>query len=375
MVEKSSVIVPVEWSEFIYSIVNVLDSDIPVHLKILRPIHNQQIPSNGILGETQSQTGALKPVEIPVPHYYAQSIRFLVSQLKTLKSGQKIVVIPYKKTNLCVFCGQNKLSKEHIIPRWLLSHFQGHEFTPTTMIATDLEEFNMLEAIKTPISEAHKTKAITSGVVCEDCNSGWMAQLENEVKNIFTAENGTLSQTLNVDGDVAEKITRWLLKMALLFSYELAGSNAEIFPKDFYAGIKDGALPLGIATEIGKLPSKGLNFEFSTRPIGYLLENLSVQDAKQISEGYFCFCLQIGEVVFRLSHLPYDHVLQRVGDRKIGEMNLCYTNMANIAYIESDAAEQTLDALDKSRVDSFYLIAKSLFLSDKLEYMDATLDG
>src|SRR5260370_24266136 len=85
--------------------------------------------------------------------------------------------------NSCLFCGANGegvLTKEHVIPQWLLKHldlpaddqlFQG--------VASSVTE----TLVESP--RIHSTFNFVQGHVCEECNTGWMSRLEGVAKPVL----------------------------------------------------------------------------------------------------------------------------------------------------------------------------------------------
>lgn len=94
----------------------------------------------------------------------------------------------------CPFCGQPARTKEHVWPQWLRSfapymimssgrqgqRFQQTEYVPHRGALVSRQQY-VAEFLPNVVAD-----------VCADCNSGWMAALENEVKSL-------LGPTMDVD--------------------------------------------------------------------------------------------------------------------------------------------------------------------------------
>lgn len=74
----------------------------------------------------------------------------------------------------CVFCHKNrKLTKEHILPNWLSELYPKRLMINNQFVGGNNQEW------PSRIFQ-HKAK-----IVCEECNGGWMSNLENRVKPII----------------------------------------------------------------------------------------------------------------------------------------------------------------------------------------------
>lgn len=81
-----------------------------------------------------------------------------------------------KDKQTCVFCGSNKkLTREHVLPDWLCDLYPKETMITNQFIGKSQKEW------PSKIFQ-HKAK-----VVCADCNNGWMASLEGEVKPLLTS--------------------------------------------------------------------------------------------------------------------------------------------------------------------------------------------
>lgn len=106
----------------------------------------------------------------------------------------------------CVFCGGRPLSKEHVLPRWLRDHLDY--LTETQVWATDSEGvLTSVDSIPIPPGE-RVVKA-----VCVRCNSGWMAQLEGDVRPALVPLIRGRRRTTRLQ---AAMVARWAMKTAMM---------------------------------------------------------------------------------------------------------------------------------------------------------------
>ena len=72
----------------------------------------------------------------------------------------------------CLFCGKNNnLTKEHVIPQWLQKEQN-----------IGMDHLLMLNGSNNIVNDVRKFNfnSLTEGRVCQECNNGWMSQLEVE---------------------------------------------------------------------------------------------------------------------------------------------------------------------------------------------------
>lgn len=121
--------------------------------------------------------------------------------------------------NICIYCGNEGSSKEHVWPRWIRKHaatvmkvspanFQTYSFTSEHI---GKEPEHRLR------KEGHSRLSLTIQHPCEDCNTGWMHDLEDAsipiVKPMIEGRKTRLSaQELRI-------LRAWATKTALHFLY------------------------------------------------------------------------------------------------------------------------------------------------------------
>jgi hypothetical protein len=115
----------------------------------------------------------------------------------------------------CIFCGSvGKLSKEHVVPRWIGSAFPSsergvlHRFAWARGEAESDSPISSLDFDAPPFTWQAR-------VVCAECNNGWMSSLEARAKDLLIPMMRGEAQTL--DQDAQRLIAIWATKTALVF--------------------------------------------------------------------------------------------------------------------------------------------------------------
>jgi len=107
----------------------------------------------------------------------------------------------------CFFCARDaKLTREHVIPRWLRKPLGD-----TPRWEMDMWYRTELEMEKSPPLWRRRTDQILRRV-CGDCNSGWMSNLEVEVRPLL--EPLIAGEVLVVSSSDQDLLRRWALKTA-----------------------------------------------------------------------------------------------------------------------------------------------------------------
>ena len=146
----------------------------------------------------------------------------------------------------CVFCGERRArGKEHMIPRWLqiymggsmADHYMGSHMTLTPAI--------------TRVSRRDQPgESVVFGHVCQNCNGGWMNELEvlasRLLKDVIT--NG--SSAAMWGQEECALVARWGFKTAAMIN---AGSNyRRIIPPEHFRYFHDEqTLPPGVMVDVG----------------------------------------------------------------------------------------------------------------------------
>lgn len=122
------------------------------------------------------------------------------------------------------------MTREHVIPRWthdidaIAGSYAVNRPSAGKLrrLAGSTVEVRKNGVVVGPVRRYAKQKAIhpvhTTTAVCNTCNSGWMATLEDQVKpHLFPLINGT---TVVIPSAASETLIRWAVKTAIAFEQD-----------------------------------------------------------------------------------------------------------------------------------------------------------
>jgi hypothetical protein len=144
----------------------------------------------------------------------------------------------------CVFCGQSGSSEEHVFAKWLSEVMPGEGYFRSGGTPPRREKESRLISI-------------TNRATCEDCNSGWMSRMEQDVEPLIAP--AIQGQPVTWESDEEQTIVAaWAFKTALM----LDASHAEPYvPADHYRYLYEHRQPPPLTTiRVGKLaflPERG----------------------------------------------------------------------------------------------------------------------
>src|SRR5689334_20907656 len=116
----------------------------------------------------------------------------------------------------CLFCtkkGAGILSKEHVIPRWLLNHL---DLPQRDKLFQGVCSSNTNELITSP--RIHSTFNFVQGHVCQDCNNGWMSRLEAVAKPLLIPLIDGHGKIEDLSTTESAIIAKWTAKTAYMHS-------------------------------------------------------------------------------------------------------------------------------------------------------------
>src|ERR1700733_4702477 len=108
-----------------------------------------------------------------------------------------------KRTGRCLFCGDENLSREHTIAKWLRKtlEIQGP----------------VLEHAEIGPPRRWDTLALVLPDVCEGCNNGWLRRTEERARPVLTPMFfGKYAMQLSAEHQA--KLSRWAVKTSLLIA-------------------------------------------------------------------------------------------------------------------------------------------------------------
>lgn len=145
----------------------------------------------------------------------------------------------------CVWCGHRlagSRAKEHVVPDWLLRHLNvGSETVEATIAATADE--NVVSVRR------HMLDAMREGRVCEECNCGWMSDLEQAAKPVLVPVIDGRRSVLTLSASERRLVARWAAKTAFMLNSSSDQSDMGMHvPDDHFTLLRThpDALPSGV---------------------------------------------------------------------------------------------------------------------------------
>ncbi|MFD5711316.1 hypothetical protein ACFWHW_13115 [Streptomyces pharetrae] len=134
---------------------------------------------------------------------------------------------------VCVFCGGTPLTKEHVLPRWLKVALdptvRRHQYV---RLSVDTVRHHQAP----PLNEQVK-------VVCSECNSGWMNQLEENVRRFLP--DLIRGNPCDLDAEAQRALAAWSLKTMLMFQHTHPAGVRGVIPTGDFKEFHDGREPTG----------------------------------------------------------------------------------------------------------------------------------
>lgn len=114
-----------------------------------------------------------------------------------------------------MFCGGRPLTNEHVWPDWIGRLFFGYEPGGRAPLSAHRVSSSVgSERNRQWTAPSFTTKA---KIVCDDCNHGWMSELENAAEPILTPM--LQGKRLILDDEAQTIVARWLTKTAMMFQH------------------------------------------------------------------------------------------------------------------------------------------------------------
>ncbi|MBG1269662.1 hypothetical protein [Nostoc sp. WHI] len=130
-----------------------------------------------------------------------------------------------------------------------------------------------------------------------------------------------------------------LLKTSLLLINKT--TYHQVFSLNQYKNIKEGCIPNGVTVEVAYSESYTLNF-VSTYRVNKLIpvrfKNISLTQAKELTDSFFMVSIQIGRLIFRVSYLPPNSLIMREMCLKTTET--LYPWKSNLPFYKVDTSEE-----------------------------------
>lgn len=205
----------------------------------------------------------------------------------------------------CVFCdsllSKDNRSKEHVIPQWLLDYLEIRE--------EKIKPTHFSSEGQTISIRSHTLEGLLAGQVCENCNGGWMSQLEQKaipiLKPLIKAEKSV------VELSEAERqiLGRWTAKTA--YTLNSCSNYLKNIPSNHFKHIRNKAdtLPFKVSTFGQQHHGERAFYWFQSAAFNLYgapgeIEKL-INDLKQNS---YKISFQFGKLMLLISYLPTDTV-------------------------------------------------------------------
>jgi len=201
----------------------------------------------------------------------------------------------------CAFCGETKArrTREHIFPRWMLDEF-GWDKDYVTPTHFDVDG-NVVS------DRWRQMNRFIAGPVCEDCNCGWMADLEGQNQRLVTElARGELDLD-DIEDDVALGLARWSFKTAL--TLHMAANWRRVVPPDHYRYVWENAssLPEGVHV-VGRVVHFDVDefgwYESTSWWIQQEARVLSAEELTAIHKRAYKVTLQLSDLLLNVAFNP-----------------------------------------------------------------------
>jgi hypothetical protein len=190
---------------------------------------------------------------------------------------------------VCLFCGGRPVTLEHAVPEWLLREL-GTFGSEGRMQAW----FGPAEASREWVGSEIKAKA-----VCNDCNHGWMSQLETAAIPIIKPLLADLS--FPVDRQQQRTLSLWVVKTAIAVEASAPKQHESVYSKEQRDRLRTLEMPPHTMVFVGRNAVSDETFASSRR----LLQPVTVAPSSgrsPLEEGS-ATTLGCGRLVFQVVHV------------------------------------------------------------------------
>lgn len=204
----------------------------------------------------------------------------------------------------CLFCGGiKKLSREHIIPKWLLKELG---LTEEKLIMRHITIFGMTKSKRT-----HDFKNLVNAMICEDCNNGWMSKLEVSAKDLVIR----LMNLDDIDKDVFKSLSenyeilaKWSFKTAIVLNYPT--NYRHIVPENHFHSLYSSKIPKGVYINLAFTNNIEI-IQWRQSQTVIMIGNLSEYSSRL--KRVYKITLQFRHLLLRVCHIPFEDFIQGYG--------------------------------------------------------------
>lgn len=205
----------------------------------------------------------------------------------------------------CLFCKNKKLTREHIYPKWLFKLYKPSEkvFNPQILAYYNSKSNSDADLLKELINLERKInfEDFVVKCVCEECNGGWMSNLEISAKSSFEKYSFLNEPNLNISSIDAHLLSEWAILKLILASYTTSVNKIELSTQ-FYKLLSKGIIPEGFIVEICEMKGNSLNFAIGGASLRKSFD-ISREELDFACDDYIQASIQIGRIAFRVTYL------------------------------------------------------------------------
>jgi hypothetical protein len=198
-----------------------------------------------------------------------------------------------------VFCNGPAGSREHALPTWLVEAMQA---TANPALPFYVGDKTGVELQGNP----RATGSLITKRICSTCNSGWMAELEGQTKEILadlvkTDRTDFSRSSLQQLRMHEPTLRRWLVKTAETLSHLASRSGVQQVPPHFAPLVRQDKMPETCLIYAGWLPDVGYNSEIGR---GFRAFHNGVFSRNLESPVTFNFSIQLNHLALRIANVP-----------------------------------------------------------------------
>jgi hypothetical protein len=209
------------------------------------------------------------------------------------------------KDKLCAFCdrtlSRENRSKEHILPQWLLDFLEIRD--------ENIQPTHFSSNGETLTTRHHTLEGLLAGQVCEECNNGWMSQLEQDALPILKPL--MLGETTVVERNENERqiISRWTAKTA--FALNSASNYLKNVPLEHYQYVRlnNDSLPMNVSS-FGQQHHGVRPFYWIQSPT-WLLNGKSdklLEIGTKLKDNSYKISFQFGKLMLLICYIPIENI-------------------------------------------------------------------
>lgn len=202
----------------------------------------------------------------------------------------------------CVFCGNTELTREHIFAQWLLDELNIRKVKMGMQHYT-FYGYKISERPLTPNS-------LINGLVCRECNNGWLSQIEDRVKSILVAILKYPSfELITLLKEQHNLLSLWTFKTAMILNH--ASNYRKIIPKRHFRYIyKHRRIPENVTVLMGITKNKAELDWVQSQGVMHV-GNVSIANDPRYRDIYK-ITIQIDHLLLKVIYSPfydykYDH--------------------------------------------------------------------